>query len=262
MRSSCEASATNSRWRASVGLGLPARLVEREEHALQRDAPARTTSSSDSGCGIVSDGSRVRAIARAASVSRGDRRHRAGRGGQPGEQRQRRAAEHAEPEEDAARGSPSPRRRRSGARTGRRTVPTLVGDRPRLDPVAVVLLGRRSAAAAGTGAFVVVRDHVAVRGHDADHRVLARRRSRRGPGSSLASRDAVACRSRSTSRSWIDFFSSSAAPRDLAVEVRLDAAASSARRRSSRSRAGSRASARPSRRRAASGSAAAYTRRT
>ena len=69
MRSSCEASATNWRWRASVASVSP-RASLSAKSMLSIVIASSDTSSLDSGCGIVSDGSRVRVIARAVSVSR------------------------------------------------------------------------------------------------------------------------------------------------------------------------------------------------
>ena len=68
VRSSCEASATNSRWRCSALLGLRARRVERVEHAVER---ARELGDLVVGLvvGMRRAGSRVRSILRAVAVS-------------------------------------------------------------------------------------------------------------------------------------------------------------------------------------------------
>ena len=68
VRSSCEASATNSRWRssaASVSVRASSSACSIDSSVVASSA----TSSSASGRGIVSDGLRVRSISRAASVS-------------------------------------------------------------------------------------------------------------------------------------------------------------------------------------------------
>ena len=78
VRSSCEASATNWRWRASVASVSRARGVELAEHALQR---ARELGDLVVGLGLgqLREGSRVRAISAAVRGQLGDRRHRAAR---------------------------------------------------------------------------------------------------------------------------------------------------------------------------------------
>ena len=138
-------------------------------------ARARTPRRSASGWGMVSDGSRVRSISRAASVSRGIGAIARRGGGEAGEQRERGAAEHAEAEEDADAVRRRLRRRRACARTARtrrrRARPAM---RARLDPVAVVVLRRRAAAAAGTAR----RGRLAI-----TRAVLDTRRGRRRSGS-------------------------------------------------------------------------------
>ena len=81
-------------------LGLGARLVQRAQHALQRRASS-ATSSSASGRGTSSEGSRVRSISRATLVSSAiGRMARAGHE-QAGQQGQGAAGEHAEREQQA-----------------------------------------------------------------------------------------------------------------------------------------------------------------
>ena len=81
-------------------LGLAARGVERAQHALERQ---RQLGDLVVGLGVRDPLRRVaRALDRARRIGQPrDRRHRARRGRQAGEQRERGAAEHAEPEEDA-----------------------------------------------------------------------------------------------------------------------------------------------------------------
>ena len=174
MRSSCEASATNSRWRASVASVSP-RAASSACSMLSSVSASSETSSSDSGCGIVSEGSRVRAIARAASVSR-----------VIGAMARVAVARPASSASAAPPSTPSPRKTRT-----RFAVASDVGqlarvldeddaaravaqlDRARLDQVAVELLGRRARRRQvrrrrGRG------EPLAVGRDDADHRVLDR----------------------------------------------------------------------------------------
>ena len=100
VRSSCEASATNSRWRASAASVSP-RAWSSAWSMLSSVSASSDTSSL--GLGVRDP---QRRVARARDRARGlgqarDRGHGARRGGEAGEQRQRCAAEHAEPEEDA-----------------------------------------------------------------------------------------------------------------------------------------------------------------
>ena len=99
VRSSCEASATNSRWRASAA-SVSARASSSACSISSSVVASSATSSSASGRGMLR-----RRVARARDLARGvgelgDRLHRAARGGQAGEQRERGAAEHAEAEEE------------------------------------------------------------------------------------------------------------------------------------------------------------------
>ena len=82
-------------------LGLAARLVRATASMLSSVSASSETSSLDAGCGIRSDGSRVRAIVRAASVSRVIGAIARVAVAKPGQQGQRGAADHAEAEEDA-----------------------------------------------------------------------------------------------------------------------------------------------------------------
>ena len=118
VRSSCEASATNSRWRAGRPRS-PTRAAPSSPSMSSSVWARSATSSLAEGLGRVVAGSRVRATSRAARGEAGDGPHRAARHGQPGQEGQRRAAEHAEAEEglDAARWWRSGRR--AGARTAR-----------------------------------------------------------------------------------------------------------------------------------------------
>ena len=182
VRSSCEASATNSRWRASVASVSAARLAERREHRLQR---ARQL-------GHLVLGVRARdphrRVARALDLARGrghlgDRLHRAPRGGQAGQQREQAAAEHAEGQEHLH------------AVGGRLHVgePLRVLDHQRvdvaehLDAAATRRASRRRSRAARCtgpkfGAPVAAHHVVAARRDDPHRRVLAARRSRRSSG--------------------------------------------------------------------------------
>ncbi len=99
MRSSCEASATNSRcaWTmpcASLRAASSSRSISSSVVA------SSATSSSASGFGIVRAGSRVVAISRAVVRERRDRAHRAARDGEAGERREDRAARDADGEEE------------------------------------------------------------------------------------------------------------------------------------------------------------------
>ena len=98
VRSSCEASATNWRWRASVSSRLVARRLEAVEHVLER---ARQLGDLVVGRGL---GERRAGVAGARDVARaggerGDRRHRAAADDQPAEEGEERAAEDADGEE-------------------------------------------------------------------------------------------------------------------------------------------------------------------
>ena len=69
VRSSCEASATNSRWRCSAA-SVSARALSSESSMPSKVRASSATSSSDWGCGMRCEGSRVRAMERATAVSR------------------------------------------------------------------------------------------------------------------------------------------------------------------------------------------------
>ena len=269
VRSSCEASATNSRWRASVA-----------------SVSARASSSA---CSIESsvvgqlgdlvvglrprdarlDGRACASISRAAVGQLGDRLHRAARRRQAGQQRQRGAAEHAEAEEQlhAVRGRLHVAR--CAARTGRRA-----------DVVPGCWSGRRSRARASRpssrrsprsrsvggpkfGASVErVEATAPVGGRRRGSARVGRRRERverRSVQRVLrVARRRASARTCSTSCAC----SRSAARGDLAVEVLVDRARRQRADDHREAAAGSPASAPPSRRRGASGSAGAYTRST
>ncbi len=150
VRSSCEASATNSRWRSSEASVSPRAALSSPQHVLER---VRQVGDLVVGLGF---GSVHVGVARAGDLARGarqagDRPHRAACHDQPAEQRQQRPAEHAEGEEqphavDRARRSRSPAcrtagRRRLGPQRARRRLeqPLLLAhrldQRPRHDAV-------------------------------------------------------------------------------------------------------------------------------
>ena len=100
VRSSCEASATKSRWRSSVA-SVSSRAAP-SSRSMSSSVLARSdTSSLARGLGSVMSGSRVRATSRAARVRPGDRAHRARATYEAAEEGEQRAAEHAEGEEQA-----------------------------------------------------------------------------------------------------------------------------------------------------------------
>ena len=99
VRSSCEASATNSRWRTSAA-SVSARASSSACSIESSVVASSATSSSASGRGMRRAGSRVRVDLARGLGQLGDRLHRAARGGQAGEQRERGAAEDAEAEEE------------------------------------------------------------------------------------------------------------------------------------------------------------------
>ncbi len=98
VRSSCEASATNSRWRASDDSVSPRAALS--SRSISSSVWARSaTSSLASEAGSLTSGSRVRATSLRGAREAGDRAHRPARDEQPAEEGQQRAAEHAEGEE-------------------------------------------------------------------------------------------------------------------------------------------------------------------
>ncbi len=100
VRSSCEASATNSRWRSSVASVSPRAASSACEHSLQGHGQLGDLVV---GLGVGQAPARVaRALDLARGVGQlGDRAHRPLRHGQAGQQGENRPAEHAEDEEDA-----------------------------------------------------------------------------------------------------------------------------------------------------------------
>ena len=89
VRSSCEASATNSRC-ACIICSVSERAASSSRSICSRVRASSPTSSSVSGSGMRSEGSRVEAISRAVAVSVGDRPHRAPRDRDPGQSREQR----------------------------------------------------------------------------------------------------------------------------------------------------------------------------
>ena len=106
VRSSCEASATNSRWRLQRALGLEARALERAEHLLERLRQLGDL------VVAVRLGDGERGVAGPRDLARGGRdvghrAQRAARQREPAEQREQRAAEDAEGQEQAHAARPS-----------------------------------------------------------------------------------------------------------------------------------------------------------
>ena len=151
-------------------LGLAARLVQRPEHALEREREL-----GDLVVGLrMRDRQRWVACARDRARRVGEprhRRHRAGGGRQAGEQCEHRAAEHAEPEEDAdaVRG-----RLDVGEPARVLHVERPLAQRPRFDPEAVEVLAQRPRRRE-VRRVARRRDRAAVQRHHANHGVLARR---------------------------------------------------------------------------------------
>ena len=98
VRSSCEASATNWRWRASIA-SVSSRAASSSRSMPSSVRASSATSSSAGGWGMPREGSRVRAISAAVEVSCGDRRHRAARDRHARGEREQAAGEHAEHQE-------------------------------------------------------------------------------------------------------------------------------------------------------------------
>ncbi len=239
MRSSCDASATNCRCRASVASVSPRASLSANS---MLSSVLRQLGDLVVGLGM---GDRQRRVARARDRARGvgeprDRRHRARRGGEAGEQRERRAAQHAEAEEHAHAVLPDLDVGEL-ARVLDEEHAGVERHRPRLDQVPVPLL-RGLARRHEVRRVVGLLEHLAVAGDEPDDRVLARR----GVGVEvravlgqrievvLAQEAVVVVHGARAHRA----LQGGRTLRHLAVEVRPDAAASSARRRSRRSRAG------------------------
>ena len=265
VRSSCEASATNSRWRASVASVSRARLVERVRASPRACAASSATSSSASGRGMRSDGSRVRSISRAASVSSAI-----------GSIARRAVARPASSASAAPPSTPRPRNSftrlavacTSESRRAYWTYERVAGagrasTRARLDPPAVDLL----ASARDGGAEVRARRRcssigVAARVTTRIAAFVAAPRRRRGRAA-LARRTRVPFgRRATTSQLRPSAASRSAAPATWRLKSLVDRARRQHADDHGEAAAGSPASAPRSRRRAASGSAGAYTRRT
>ena len=181
VRSSCDASATNSRWRARVASVSDARRSSAWSIPSSVRASSATSSSRlgmrDPARGVAGALDRARGLGQL-----GDRGHRAPGGRDAGEQRQRRPAEHAEPEEEAhavggrldvgepARVLHERRRRRTGSDL----------DPPRLHPEARELAAWPRAAARDRARSGEAWMTVVVLGHDPDHGVLRARVGARG----------------------------------------------------------------------------------
>ena len=228
VRSSCEASATNSRWRASVASVSARASSSACEHRLQR---ARQLGDLVVGLGVRDPHATGRACARsrARRGQLGDRLHRAARGRQAGEQRQRGAAEHAEGRgtrftrlavawtSESSRAYWSDHASAVADDRHRRAVSTR---QPSISPRAA-----RAAARSRARRAVLQPTQVVRRRDDADGGVLAARRSRRGRARRGSSARAGCRRGRARARSRASLASWSARVGHLAVEVRRGSAA-------------------------------------
>ena len=143
VRSSCEASATNWRWRASIASVSPRAASSSRSMPSSVRASSATSSSASRLRACCATGSRVRAISRAARRELRDRRHRAARDRHAGEQRERRAGEHAEQQEQLDAADRRLDVGRPARRTGRSRVPIERAGRGRYDRAAARSRGSR-----------------------------------------------------------------------------------------------------------------------